>query len=158
MKKFLIFAFLFPTFAFASVFNQNLSPGTTATDVSSLQQFLTDEGLYSGPITATFGPLTKASVIKFQKQEGITPASGNFGSITRSHANTISDAHPEWLTTLSNSNHYSNVNGDTVHSPSTSSNGVPAGATAECRDGTYSFSLHHSGSCSHHGGVSSWLQ
>jgi hypothetical protein len=33
----------------------------------------------------------------------------------------------------------------------------PSGATAVCRDGTYSFSQHHSGTCSHHGGVSKWL-
>ncbi len=33
----------------------------------------------------------------------------------------------------------------------------PAGATALCRDGTYSFSQTHSGTCSHHGGVASWL-
>lgn len=35
--------------------------------------------------------------------------------------------------------------------------GPPAGATALCRDGTYSFSATHSGSCSHHGGVAQWL-
>ena len=35
---------------------------------------------------------------------------------------------------------------------------APAGATARCRDGTYSFSLHHSGTCSHHGGVATWLE
>lgn len=29
----------------------------------------------------------------------------------------------------------------------------PAGVTAKCNDGTYSYSLHHSGTCSHHGGV-----
>ncbi|MDN3359845.1 DUF3761 domain-containing protein [Actinomadura sp. DC4] len=29
----------------------------------------------------------------------------------------------------------------------------PAGATAECRDGTYSYAAHHQGACSHHGGV-----
>jgi hypothetical protein len=29
----------------------------------------------------------------------------------------------------------------------------PAGATAKCNDGTYSYSAHHSGSCSHHHGV-----
>jgi hypothetical protein len=29
---------------------------------------------------------------------------------------------------------------------------APAGATARCRDGTYSFSQHRSGTCSHHGG------
>lgn len=33
----------------------------------------------------------------------------------------------------------------------------PAGATAVCKDGTYSTSKHHSGSCAHHGGVSQWL-
>jgi hypothetical protein len=33
----------------------------------------------------------------------------------------------------------------------------PAGATARCHDGTYSFSLHHSGTCSYHGGVATWL-
>jgi hypothetical protein len=34
---------------------------------------------------------------------------------------------------------------------------APPGATAQCRDGTYSFSQHHSGTCSHHGGVAQWL-
>jgi hypothetical protein len=34
---------------------------------------------------------------------------------------------------------------------------VPAGASAKCRDGTYSFSQHRRGTCSHHGGVGSWL-
>ena len=42
-----------------------------------------------------------------------------------------------------------------VPSPTTPApaNGVPIGATALCRDGTYSFAAHHQGSCSHHGGV-----
>jgi hypothetical protein len=35
--------------------------------------------------------------------------------------------------------------------------GAPPGATARCNDGTYSFSATHSGTCSHHGGVSVWL-
>ena len=35
--------------------------------------------------------------------------------------------------------------------------GAPAGATTRCDDGTYSFSLTHSGTCSHHGGVAAWL-
>ncbi len=34
---------------------------------------------------------------------------------------------------------------------------APTGATARCRDGTYSFSKHRSGTCSHHGGVATWL-
>lgn len=33
----------------------------------------------------------------------------------------------------------------------------PAGATALCNDGTYSESAHHTGACSHHGGVKQWL-
>src|SRR6266851_5705608 len=31
--------------------------------------------------------------------------------------------------------------------------GTPADATAKCKDGTLSYSKHHSGTCSHHGGV-----
>ena len=62
-------------------------------------------------------------------------------------------------TSLSNNNYYTNVSGNTVHSPAYSSTGaIPSGATAECGDGTYSFSQHRSGTCSHHGGVSQWLQ
>jgi hypothetical protein len=33
----------------------------------------------------------------------------------------------------------------------------PTGATAKCKDGTYSKSAHHSGTCSNHGGVAEWL-
>jgi len=38
-----------------------------------------------------------------------------------------------------------------------SSAGAPAGATAKCKDGSYSKSKTHSGSCSHHGGVATFL-
>lgn len=34
---------------------------------------------------------------------------------------------------------------------------VPVGATARCGDGTYSFSQHRRGTCSHHGGVAAWF-
>jgi cardiolipin synthase A/B len=37
------------------------------------------------------------------------------------------------------------------------SSAAPAGATAQCRDGTYSYSQHRSGTCSDHGGVATWL-
>lgn len=57
---------------------------------------------------------------------------------------------------LSNDNYYTNVDGNEVHSPAYS-NTVPAGASAICGDGTYSFSQHRSGTCSHHGGVDQWL-
>jgi len=51
---------------------------------------------------------------------------------------------------------YVNSYGNTVCSPYASSS-APAGATAKCRDGSYSFSQSHSGTCSHHGGVAEWL-
>lgn len=35
---------------------------------------------------------------------------------------------------------------------------APAGATAKCKDGTYSMSKTHSGACSHHGGVAEWYK
>ena len=35
---------------------------------------------------------------------------------------------------------------------------APGQPTARCKDGTPSYSLHHSGTCSHHGGVAQWLQ
>ncbi len=160
MKKFALLAvlvILLPSAVFAATFNHNLSYGMTGTDVSQLQQFLVDEGLFTNSITATFGPATLKALVAFQQKEGITP-SGYFGPLTRTDANTVMAAHPEWTTTISNNNYYPNVNGNSVHSPVQSSNGVPAGATAECNDLTYSFSLHHSGTCSHHGGVMQWLQ
>ena len=59
---------------------------------------------------------------------------------------------------LTNDNYYTNVNGTQVHSPADSTDGsIPAGATAKCNDGTYSFSQHHSGTCSGHEGVAQWL-
>jgi hypothetical protein len=54
--------------------------------------------------------------------------------------------------------HYRNKSGDLVHSPAhTKNDKAPRGATAKCRDGSYSFSQHHSGTCSRHGGVENWL-
>lgn len=54
--------------------------------------------------------------------------------------------------------HYKNIDGMDVHSPAHTQDGAaPSGASAKCRDGSYSFSKHHSGTCSHHGGVNSWL-
>lgn len=49
--------------------------------------------------------------------------------------------------------YYRNSDGNCVHRPSDN----PSGATAICKDGSYSYSQHHSGTCSGHGGVRSWL-
>lgn len=52
--------------------------------------------------------------------------------------------------------YYTNSAGQRVQSP-TYYNKAPAGATALCRDGTYSFSRNRQGTCSQHGGVAKWL-
>jgi uncharacterized protein YraI len=53
---------------------------------------------------------------------------------------------------------YKNSRGVWVPSPQrTPDNVLPQGATALCRDGTYSFSQSRRGTCSHHGGVAQWL-
>ena len=54
------------------------------------------------------------------------------------------------------SDYYVNSSGHLVHRPE-HANRPPASATAHCRDGTWSFSEHHQGTCSHHGGVAAWL-
>ena len=51
---------------------------------------------------------------------------------------------------------YVNARGQVVKRPEVCSS-VPTGATAQCRDGTYSFSKSRRGTCSHHGGVAKWL-
>src|ERR1700722_346347 len=58
---------------------------------------------------------------------------------------------------LTSHGHYVNKSGQEVHSPAKTKNGsVPTGASARCVDGTYSFSRHHSGTCSRHGGGAEW--
>jgi len=53
--------------------------------------------------------------------------------------------------------YYRNSSGHMIHRP-VHARRAPRGATAECYDGTYSFSAHHQGTCSHHGGVRAWLK
>jgi len=52
--------------------------------------------------------------------------------------------------------HYRNSRGNCISRP-VRANRPPAGASARCRDGTYSFSQSRRGTCSHHGGVARWL-
>lgn len=57
-----------------------------------------------------------------------------------------------------NTGYYTNRAGQAVHRPErTVGNVAPAGASAQCRDGSYSFSRSRRGTCSHHGGVARWL-
>lgn len=55
----------------------------------------------------------------------------------------------------SSSDNHGYINVDNEYIPSPSLN--PQGASAQCRDGSYSYSTHRQGTCSHHGGVAEWL-
>jgi hypothetical protein len=59
---------------------------------------------------------------------------------------------------LSSHRHYqSRGDGCDVHGPAESLDGTkPEGASARCRDGSWSFSHTRSGTCSRHGGVERW--
>lgn len=62
-------------------------------------------------------------------------------------------AQPTHAATHCRTGYYKNVNGTCVHRPAA----IPVGATARCRDGSYSYSKHASGTCSGHGGVRVWI-
>ena len=53
-----------------------------------------------------------------------------------------------------NNRYYVNVSGHLVHSPSCGKEHLRP--TAQCRDGSISYSEHHRGTCSGHGGVAHW--
>lgn len=83
----LAMAFAPPSFVFAS-FDRDLFYGLRSDpDVEELQEFLTSQGVYSGPITGNFFSLTLAAVKKFQATNGILPSAGYFGPKTRLYVN-----------------------------------------------------------------------
>jgi hypothetical protein len=61
---------LIPTLSLAA-FDKNLQYGSRGAEVRVLQEFLSKEGLYSGPITGNFYGVTKVTLISFQKREGL---------------------------------------------------------------------------------------
>jgi hypothetical protein len=72
----------------APQFNVSLKYGSTDKfEVTRLQNFLVSEGLLNVAPTGNFFSLTQNAVIEFQKTNGITPASGYFGPLTRAVAN-----------------------------------------------------------------------
>jgi hypothetical protein len=68
------------------VFKTFLNLNSTGTEVTELQKRLTAFGIYSGPITGTFGPLTETAVKVYQAAHGITQA-GYVGPSTRTALN-----------------------------------------------------------------------
>ncbi|MEN9342015.1 MAG: hypothetical protein RIQ54_271 [Candidatus Parcubacteria bacterium] len=67
-------------------FYRLLTIGSTGSDVSALQQRLTGEGVYRGPITGYYGTLTYTAVAQYQSLHGISPT-GSVGPLTRAALN-----------------------------------------------------------------------
>ena len=73
------------------IFTKNLSYGMTDKEVKLLQKLLNEKNYSlaesgagsSGNETDYFGNLTKKALIRLQKNEGVRPALGYFGPITR---------------------------------------------------------------------------
>ncbi len=74
----------------SAAINTNLTVGSTGADVVALQTTLVSGGYLTMPAGVSmgyFGAATKAAVIKYQVANGITPAAGFVGSITRGALN-----------------------------------------------------------------------
>ena len=74
-----------------TAFSRNLTIGSVGADVTALQAYLNANGFVvastgvgsMGHETTTFGPATRAALIKFQIAKGLSPAAGYFGPLTR---------------------------------------------------------------------------
>jgi hypothetical protein len=68
-------------------FVRDLSLGSEGADVIALQNRLIQAGVYGGPVTGYFGPLTLGAVQAYQRKMGISPTAGYVGPITRAELN-----------------------------------------------------------------------
>ncbi|OHB17882.1 MAG: hypothetical protein A2913_01225 [Parcubacteria group bacterium RIFCSPLOWO2_01_FULL_40_65] len=66
-------------------FTRSLTVGSQGADVTALQDYLTSTGhfIYSGGSTGRFGAVTKAALVAWQAANGVSPASGYFGPVSR---------------------------------------------------------------------------
>lgn len=79
----------------ACTFTRNLFVGVRGDDVMCLQNYLISQG-YSIPAGATgfFGPQTKAAVSAWQQANGVSPAAGYFGAISRAKYSSLVQTPP----------------------------------------------------------------
>lgn len=63
------------------VWKRELSYGSKGNDVTELQNRLSSEGVYSGPVTGYYGTMTRKAVKKYQTRNNLPPV-GNVGPKT----------------------------------------------------------------------------
>ena len=68
-------------------FTRDLTDGVSGADVSALQSYLAAKGMFSVAPTGYFGPITKSAVASWQSANGVSPAAGYFGAISRAKFN-----------------------------------------------------------------------
>ena len=108
----LLLAIFIPSISFAS-FDKDLYYGIdNDSQVLELQEFLTSEGLYSGPITGNYYSLTVQAVKSFQERENIKPVAGYFGSLTREKANQVLNKNSDKTETQSINNNQTSGSSD----------------------------------------------
>lgn len=72
---------------FDAALSRDLKVGLSGGDVSILQQFLINTGVYpKALVSGYFGSLTKSALQRFQKDQNITPSNGYFGPVTKKRA------------------------------------------------------------------------
>lgn len=94
-------------------FVSNLTIGSRGTEVVALQTFLENRGFLvmpAGVAKGYFGALTRSALAKYQAANGIAPAVGYFGPITRAHVNNAVVV----VTPPNNNNNGGNNNGGNV--------------------------------------------
>ena len=72
--------------ALRTLITQFLTVGSSGSEVSELQNRLKNEGFFTGVPTGYYGPMTRASVMAYQRAHGITPL-GYVGPATRAELN-----------------------------------------------------------------------
>lgn len=115
------------------------------------------DGTAAGP-TSSYSSNSDSSSTDYGTVDGSTDSSsGDYSSSDSSSSDYgTDDSSSDASGSDYGSDYYTNSDGVDVHDP-VAADSPPPGATARCNDGTYSFSLHHSGTCSSHGGVAEWL-
>ena len=110
--------------------------------------------------TTTATPTTESSIDTDTSTAVLVPATTIAAPppVTQAPQQPVTYAAPPPADTESDctGDYYLNSDGNCVHRPEAAGS-APTGATAQCKDGTYSFSQHRSGTCSGHHGVEQWL-
>ncbi len=81
---------------------QNLTIGSTGSEVAMLQALLSEMGYLNIPVGIApgyYGPLTKSAVASYQSRENVTPAIGFYGPITKVAMHADFASH-NWLSIL----------------------------------------------------------